>query len=396
MHLSYFYDAPFPSKKAAPIQILNTARALCEQGASVTVYVGRLEAASAAACLAFYGLDPHERLRIVPFFPDGTLAGRVRRLTLQRRLRKALRRPAAAGRHVVLSRGEPGLALFERLRGIAPRPRERRVYESHRPCFTQVERWYKPRLLRAVRVARATRQTRAAERRAVETAHGVLCLTREGEAALREHFRLTAPTLILPSGTSASHEPLPADESRDLDILYAGKLAERKGIFGLVRAMRFLPECRLHLVGGTAEEVEVVRQEAAACGVAARVVLAGFVEPATVRALYRRARVGVCPLPAADVIARRFNSPLKVLNMMACGTPIVATDVPSVRALLTHGETALLVPPGDAEALAAAVRTLLEDRAQAQALAQEALRQVEAYTWEARAQRLRAFFEALP
>ena len=391
MHLSYFYDAPFPSKQAAPIQILNTSRALCEEDVSVTVYVGRLDAPSAAACLDFYGLAPHEKLRVEPFFEGWTS-----RLTLRRRLRQVLHGPASAERHVVLSRGEPGLALFRRLRAIAPRPHERRVYEAHRLCFTEVEAWYRPRLFRAYRVARATARTRAMERHAVESADGVLCLTGGVEDALREHFRLTAPTLVLPSGTSAPQHPVPGDDGRDLDVLYAGKLAERKGVPDLVEAMRFLPGYRLHVVGGTRVEVEAMRQRADVCGVADRVTLVGFVEPSDVRALYRRARVGVCPLPAESAIASRFNSPLKVLNMMASGTPVVATDVPSVRALLAHERTALLVPPGDAEALAAAIRILLGDRSLARRLAREALREVEAYTWSARARRLRAFLEALP
>lgn len=391
MHLSYFYDAPFPSKQAAPIQILNTARALCETDVSVTVYVNRLEAPSAAACLDFYGLDPHEKLRIVPFF-DGRPSG----FTLRRRLKKILRGRTSAERHVVLSRGEPGLAVFKQISRIAPQPHERRVYEAHRLCFTEVAAWYRPRWLGAYRVARATAQTRRKEQRAVEAADGVLCLTSEVEAALREHFGLAAPTLVLPSGTGAPERPVPGDDKRDLDVLYAGKLAERKGVPDLVDAMRFLPDYRLHVVGGTEAEVEKLQRRADVQGVAGRVTLRGFVEPADVRLFYRRARVGVCPFPADHAVTSRFNSPLKVLNMMASGTPVVATDVPSVRALLQHERTALLVPPGDLEALAGAIRTLLEDRALAQRLAEAALEEVEAYTWPARARRLREFFEALP
>ena len=50
--------------------------------------------------------------------------------------------------------------------------------------------------------------------------------------------------------------------------------------------------------------------------------------------------------------------PNKAFQALACGTPLVTADTPAARELLVDGESALLVPPGDPEALAAAVRRL--------------------------------------
>ena len=52
--------------------------------------------------------------------------------------------------------------------------------------------------------------------------------------------------------------------------------------------------------------------------------------------------------------------PNKVFQALACGTPLVTADTPAARELLRDGESALLVPPGDPEALAAALRRLAE------------------------------------
>jgi glycosyltransferase involved in cell wall biosynthesis len=53
--------------------------------------------------------------------------------------------------------------------------------------------------------------------------------------------------------------------------------------------------------------------------------------------------------------------PNKAFQALACGTPLVTADTPAARELLVHGESALLVPPGDAEALAGAIRSVLDD-----------------------------------
>ncbi len=53
--------------------------------------------------------------------------------------------------------------------------------------------------------------------------------------------------------------------------------------------------------------------------------------------------------------------PNKAFQALACGTPLVTGDTPAARELLRDGESALLVPPGDPEALAAAVRRLAGD-----------------------------------
>ena len=71
-------------------------------------------------------------------------------------------------------------------------------------------------------------------------------------------------------------------------------------------------------------------------------------------------------------------SPLKVFEYMAAGKPVLASDIPALREILRDGETALLLPPGEPEAWAAA----LGARARAVFLSE--------YTWDARAARILA------
>jgi glycosyltransferase involved in cell wall biosynthesis len=86
------------------------------------------------------------------------------------------------------------------------------------------------------------------------------------------------------------------------------------------------------------------------------------------------------------------TSPLKAFEALAAARPIVASSLPSSREFLRDGENALLVPPGDPAALAAALRRLLADPALAERLARAAWESSPAFSWETRAGALRALF----
>jgi len=98
------------------------------------------------------------------------------------------------------------------------------------------------------------------------------------------------------------------------------------------------------------------------------------------------AEADICLLPLSDTsIGSRYTSPLKLFEYMALGKPIVSADVPAIRSVLSSGESALLVPPGDIAALAAAVRKLMEQPAMAAQLGGRARQLARQYSWQARA-----------
>ncbi|HEX6944026.1 MAG TPA: glycosyltransferase family 4 protein [Gemmatimonadaceae bacterium] len=74
-----------------------------------------------------------------------------------------------------------------------------------------------------------------------------------------------------------------------------------------------------------------------------------------------------------------WNNP--VIEAMACGTPVVCTDIGGVRDFAFHEKTALLVPPRDPAALAAAMRRMMDDGALREGLATAALAGVERFDW---------------
>jgi glycosyltransferase involved in cell wall biosynthesis len=204
---------------------------------------------------------------------------------------------------------------------------------------------------------------------------------------------------VIPNGCDVPDDPeFPGlAGERPPRVLYAGQLYPWKGVDVLVAAMAQLPDARLVVLGGMQGEPDFarVRERIAAHGLAARTEMPGSVAQARVAAELARASVVVVPF-LRSAMTERHTSPIKLFEAMAAGRPIVASDLPSTREVVSDGAEALLAPPGDAGALAAAVRRLLDDAALAERLARAAWRAARGYTWDARAQRLRALFAELP
>lgn len=85
-------------------------------------------------------------------------------------------------------------------------------------------------------------------------------------------------------------------------------------------------------------------------------------------------------------------SPMKLFEAMAAGRPIIASDLPPLREVLSHGENALLVPPDDLQAWTASVERLSREPGLAMRLAERARQDVLDHTWDTRA---RSILEAI-
>jgi len=153
------------------------------------------------------------------------------------------------------------------------------------------------------------------------------------------------------------------------------------------------PQLRLLLVGGGPQEA-ALKAQAAALGVADKVVFTGRVPHAEVKRYYDL--VDVLAYPRHSMRLTELVTPLKPLEAMAQGRLFVASDVGGHQELVRHGETGLLFKAGSAQALTDTVSSLLGDRARWPGLRRAGREFVERErNWTASAAHYRPVFESL-
>jgi glycosyltransferase involved in cell wall biosynthesis len=167
--------------------------------------------------------------------------------------------------------------------------------------------------------------------------------------------------------------------------IYTGHLYEWKGASVFAEAAAQLENVRALIVGGTEEDVRRLRAEVSERGWK-NVEVIGYVAPDQIPFYQVAADVVVLPNSAKSEISRLHTSPLKLFEYMASGTPIIASDLPSLREVLRDNENAILVEADEAKALANGIKKILDDRPLADRLAAAARKDVEAMTWAARAE----------
>jgi glycosyltransferase involved in cell wall biosynthesis len=167
---------------------------------------------------------------------------------------------------------------------------------------------------------------------------------------------------LMPHGVDLRRfRPAPSVASGRLRLLAVGRLVPKKGFDVLVAAAaRLRLPFELHIVGDGPDRARLAALIADA-GLADRVSLRGSRTHAELPADYAAADIVVVP-SVVDDSGDRDGLPNVVLEAMASGRPIVASDVGAIASAVAHLETGCLLPPGDDRALAAAIDLLAGDR----------------------------------
>jgi glycosyltransferase involved in cell wall biosynthesis len=202
-------------------------------------------------------------------------------------------------------------------------------------------------------------------RRSLGAASAVVAVSRQLGDMLGERPEARGKVHVIPNGVDPARfgAAPPRDPAAPFTVAFVGTLKPWHGLDTLVEALvllrRTVPDAQL-LVVGDGPGRAALEQDVQAAGLGHCVRLTGAVDPAGVGALLARADATVAPYPAT---AECYFSPLKVLESMAAGVPVVGSRVGQLPELIRDGETGVLCEPGDPAAVARALAALAADPA---------------------------------
>ncbi len=200
---------------------------------------------------------------------------------------------------------------------------------------------------------------------------------------------------IIPNGIDFDHfstkaVPYPKYQDGKLNILFVGRLEKRKGLRYLLEAYGNLkwenPNIRLIVVGPGNPDKESYR----------------ILSSHNLQDVEFVGRVSYDDLPRYYASADIFCSPatgaesfgIVLLEAMAAGKPVIASDIEGFRGVMTHGEQGLLVPKKDGDALADALSTLANDPELRLKLGAQGNKTAEDYRWEVVAGRVENYYKS--
>jgi D-inositol-3-phosphate glycosyltransferase len=212
---------------------------------------------------------------------------------------------------------------------------------------------------------------------------------------------------IVPPGVDTQHFfPLSREASRDRIgaprdawmILFVGRIEPLKGVDTLIRAIALLAhECPtwvermcVAIIGGdpaTNAELERLKAMREQLGLSELITFLGARDQDQLRYFYNAADFVVMP-------SRYESFGMVALEAMACGRPVIASEVGGLAYLVCDGQTGFHVPEGDPIALATTMARLLQDDAGRERLGRQAAAWAQAYAWPRVADRLLRVFEA--
>ncbi|MBL8078659.1 MAG: glycosyltransferase family 4 protein [Anaerolineales bacterium] len=208
---------------------------------------------------------------------------------------------------------------------------------------------------------------------------------------------------VIPNGVSASDfspSPIPGRGGRVPVLLYIGTLADWQGLDIVVKALPKILEqqpVRLQIVGrGRSRQRKLLAKQIRKLGIEDHVTVQPAVPHHEIPALIAEADICVAPLGLNDRNVTQGACPIKVLEYMAAGRPLLASNMPIVRELIREGTDALLFSPNDADDLARQALALLNDVQLSKRLANSASeRALTKFTWHESQKKLIKVYEKL-
>ncbi|HEX7365425.1 MAG TPA: glycosyltransferase family 4 protein [Dehalococcoidia bacterium] len=216
----------------------------------------------------------------------------------------------------------------------------------------------------------------------IKKLHGKIAVSRPALEYASRH--MPGDYCIIPNGIDTEHFCVDGprrEEFNDgkINILFVGRLERRKGVAYLLNACaaikRRFPDFRLVVVGPGKLLRLRYNKLVDDMNLSDHVVFTGYVPGDELPSYYRSADIFCAPATGGESFG------IVLLEAMACGKPVVATNIDGYASVLADGEEGLLVPPRDEDALAEALLKLVQNKSLRSSMGGKGLTKAEKYSW---------------
>ena len=224
-----------------------------------------------------------------------------------------------------------------------------------------------------------------------EKLHGLIAVSPVARDSIAKYF--PGDYRLIPNGidTARFHpeiEPLERFEDGSPTILFVGRLESRKGIRYLLQAFPYvwerIPKVRLVVVGPG--KARTLYRYLTNSQVRERIFFEGLVQARDLPRYYMSCDVFCSPATGQESFG------IVLLEAMACGKALVASDIPGYRCVVSHGEDGMLVPPRSPKRLAVMLSKVLSDKALREHLGAQGRRKAEQYSWSRIAEQVEEYY----
>lgn len=220
----------------------------------------------------------------------------------------------------------------------------------------------------------------------IRRAQGVVSNSSFTAGLVEKLMPLPFPQRVIAFGSPLKGDPLPPPRHPVKIILTVGRVVERKGIVYLLRALPLIAaqvDAKLAIVGKGDPKVEAdLRRVTEELRLGERVVFAGKVSEEDLIRWYRDCDVFCLPA-IVDSQGETEGLGVVLLEALTYARPVAASDVGGIPDIIRHGQTGLLCPQKDPEALARVILELLKDPERAEKLGRQGRELVEReFSWE--------------
>jgi len=204
---------------------------------------------------------------------------------------------------------------------------------------------------------------------------------------------------VIPNGADIPSFGPPVPDLPSHYMVYFGALQRWQGVDMLFKSFRYLPDVNLPLVICSSYSEHLAKaymKFAQKLGIEHRVIWRFQLAKPDLDAIVQHALFSVAPLTECSRNVEQGCSPLKILESMACGTPVIASALPPVQEIITHNQNGILCRPDRPADLARAIRLAVDYPDHTAALGQHAREHVENdFTWAKAQKKLQRVYNSI-